>query len=162
MAASTDLTFDVGSDRFNYRTAAVAVHEDRVLLHREVTADWWIMPGGRVHFGESSSEALRRELREELGVDATIERLLWVVENFFVHEGRDHHEIAHYHLVSLPSESEAATREEFDAYDGGILQRFRWFGIDAVRDVKLYPSFLRERLGRLPGTPEAIVHRDED
>jgi len=161
-AADHDLTFDVGSARFNFRTAAVTMHAGRVLLHREVEADWWFMPGGRVRFGESSGDALRRELGEELGVDTTIERLLWIVESFFTHEGRSYHELAHFYLVSLRSESEAATREEFDAYDGGILQRFRWFGIDAVRDVKLYPSFLREGLGALPSAPELIVHRDED
>ena len=36
---------------------------------------------------ESAGAALRREMREELGVHVTVGRLLWLVENFFTFEG---------------------------------------------------------------------------
>ena len=52
------------------------VVDGRVLLaHRSPGRRWypdvWDLPGGHVDPGESELGALRRELREELGVDAT-------------------------------------------------------------------------------------------
>ena len=59
--------------------AAVLVDVGRVLLcHRRADLRWypnvWDLPGGHVEPGESAAEALRRECREELGVDVVEER----------------------------------------------------------------------------------------
>ncbi len=44
-------------------------------------------PGGGIEFGESSEEALRREINEELGTDIENPRLLGVLENIFTYDG---------------------------------------------------------------------------
>jgi mutator protein MutT len=53
----------------------VIVRDGRILLcHRSPARRWypnvWDLPGGHVELGESPTEALRRELREELGIVA--------------------------------------------------------------------------------------------
>lgn len=55
--------------------AAVIIEEGRVLLTQRKTgthlAGAWEFPGGKVEAGEDPRAALARELREELGIDAT-------------------------------------------------------------------------------------------
>ena len=55
--------------------AAVVVHEGRVLLIRRgqaPDAGEWSIPGGGVELGESVEDALRREVREETGLEIAV------------------------------------------------------------------------------------------
>jgi len=60
--------------------AAVARRGDRILVTRRPDAPGrpgqWEFPGGKVESGEGEEEALARELREELGCDVSVGRLL--------------------------------------------------------------------------------------
>jgi 8-oxo-dGTP pyrophosphatase MutT (NUDIX family) len=56
----------------------------RVVFVRNRWSDGWVLPGGNVEPGESLREAVGREVREETGLDATVERPLAVVEQTFV------------------------------------------------------------------------------
>ena len=146
---------------FNYRIVGVAVRGDEVLLHRAVTDDFWALPGGRAELREPAEATLRREMREELDVEVRVERLLWVVENFFTFRGVDHHELALYFLIDLPSDSLPATaRRPFRGDEEGLELVFEWHPRAGLDRVRLYPTFLREALHSLPETPVHVVHTD--
>jgi 8-oxo-dGTP pyrophosphatase MutT (NUDIX family) len=49
--------------------------------------------GGGIEFGERATEALHRELREEIGAEITALRYLGTVENIFTFNGQQGHEI---------------------------------------------------------------------
>jgi 8-oxo-dGTP diphosphatase len=54
---------------------AVCVQAGRLLLikrGRGAAVGRWSIPGGRVDLGESPTQAVRRELREETGLDGTV------------------------------------------------------------------------------------------
>ncbi|MFO0581063.1 MAG: (deoxy)nucleoside triphosphate pyrophosphohydrolase [Anaeromyxobacter sp.] len=60
--------------------AAVVRRGDEILISRRPDRPGkpgqWEFPGGKVEVGEGEPEALRRELLEELGCDARVDRLL--------------------------------------------------------------------------------------
>jgi len=57
-------------------TAAILDPDGRLLLTRRADNGEWCLPGGAVDPGESLAEACAREVREEIGVEARITRLI--------------------------------------------------------------------------------------
>ena len=57
------------------RVSAILRWQGRVLLCRQEKPgkEYWLLPGGGVASGETLMEALRRELREELGIEADVQ-----------------------------------------------------------------------------------------
>lgn len=82
LAAALRTALAVGYDLFlklnPRKVAAHAVIPDdagRVLVLRSCYADVWMLPGGGLGAGEHLDEGVRRECREELGVDVVVEAL---------------------------------------------------------------------------------------
>lgn len=48
----------------------------------------WEFPGGSVEFGERLADALRREIREEYGMEIEVDELLDVVDHILPEEGQ--------------------------------------------------------------------------
>jgi len=84
--------------------AAVAIRDGRVLVCRRPAgthfAGKWEFPGGKVEPGESDGEALRREMMEELGVEAEVIRLVGRHD----HHYGDRHVALHFYTVRLTGE----------------------------------------------------------
>jgi 8-oxo-dGTP pyrophosphatase MutT (NUDIX family) len=159
-AARTMLSFVVGASRFNYRVAAIAIRDGHVLVCREDDDDWVMLPGGRVEMGESSPVALAREIAEELRSTAEIARLVFTVENFFVHDGMRLHEMGAYYLVDLPRDFPfRSTGVCFETEDEGHRLTFEWVPIagDTLRIRNLLPPWLIGRLADLPPTTEHLI-----
>src|SRR4029077_16896354 len=64
------------------RVAAMIVRGTQILLveHRKRGERYWVLPGGRLEGLETLEAALRRELREELSLDARVGELVIVSE----------------------------------------------------------------------------------
>jgi ADP-ribose pyrophosphatase YjhB (NUDIX family) len=135
-------------------------HGRHVLLHQAEGDDTWSLPGGHPEAGEPAREALAREWREELGREVRVGRLLWMVENFFEHADRRRHELGLYFEVALPDgASSLDPRREFTRpSDAGYALVFRWFPVDRLAAVRLYPAFLRTALAGPPAAPVHVVH----
>jgi 8-oxo-dGTP diphosphatase len=60
--------------------AGVVTHGGKILIGQRKRNDWhglkWEFPGGKIEPGEAPEQALARELREELGIEAIVGDLL--------------------------------------------------------------------------------------
>jgi 8-oxo-dGTP diphosphatase len=70
-------------------SAGIAIEGGCVLLTRRAPGQtlegMWEFPGGKQEYGESIQECLQRELREELGVDATTGEI--IAESIYEYPG---------------------------------------------------------------------------
>lgn len=156
-----DITFDKNDKTvFNYRVCGVISDNKRLLLHRMKDDDFWTLVGGRVQILESSEDAIKREIIEELGENIEINRLLWIVENFFKFKNKHYHEILTIYSVSLQKESCLINkRSRFNGLEGERLI-YKWFDFDELNNLNIKPSFLKEKLTCFPDSSNHIINKD--
>jgi ADP-ribose pyrophosphatase YjhB (NUDIX family) len=100
--------------------------------------------GGGIEFGERSDQAVRRELREELGAEVRELRLLGVLEEVFRFRGEPRHELVFAYEVSL-EDPLWYDRPSFDIDDEGEPLRAVW--VKPPTDGRpLYPEGLLDLL----------------
>ena len=150
---------------FQMRIAGLAFRDGHLLVHRATHERIWTIPGGRAEIGETSVDTLVREMDEELGVQATVGRLLWSVENFFHYEGADFHEYGLYYLMEIPDSFPFHPQDIVHRIqDGKNELEFKWVPATsaALRALDIPPYFLAEDIETLPETPRHLVWRDGD
>ena len=79
-----DIKFQEGNDFFNYRVAAMIESDAKYLFQKMPNDTNYTLVGGRVHFMETTKEAMIREVQEEVGYDITNDEfhMVEIAENF--------------------------------------------------------------------------------
>ena len=107
--------------------------------------------GWAIYFGESGADAVRREIREEIGEEIENVRFPGTLENIFEREGQP------AHWIVLPFEAEFADRSRYatERIEGveGDGERIEAVWIDVAESLEwpLYPDGLLELLRRSDG-----------
>lgn len=161
-----DILFKTGEWVFSYRVAGICVKDGKVLLQTTTGEERsFAFPGGHVAFGETNTETLIREFKEEIGADIAVGDLKWVAEVFFPWGSRPCHQICLYYLVEIQS-------PEFPYdYDGVFLGKehledrdfdleFHWVPIEAAANLEVYPTNARELLMKLDEEVQHFVYRE--
>ncbi|MHA6760760.1 NUDIX hydrolase [Streptacidiphilus sp. PAMC 29251] len=93
---------------FRLAAYAVCIEGGRVLLSRHVSPKGesnWTLPGGRVEHAEDPFDAVIREVAEETGYDATVERLLGVdsrvIPSAVARTGVEHQNVGIFYRVRI-------------------------------------------------------------
>ena len=94
----------------------VCVRNGKLLLCKAKGGKTTYLPGGHIEFGETGRQALVREIKEELGLDAETGAFLGVVENSFLQHGKPHAEINLVYELSL-AEGAATAQEDWIEFE---------------------------------------------
>lgn len=143
-----DCGFKRGNKWFRYRVGAIIIEEGCVLLAYNNVSDYYYSVGGGVHHGESSRDAVLREVFEETGVRYEVDRLAFIHENFFHDDqftlkGLDCHELSFYYIMKPRGTRELPEHKSLSQCGD---ERVAWIPIDKLGDVKMFPTFYKDRL----------------
>ena len=111
--------------------AAVILRDGRVFATQRGYGDFkdmWEFPGGKMEKGESREDALKREIREELATDISVDSFLGTVE----YDYPKFHLILHCFLCSLIGESLSLLEHE----------SARWLSAEQLESVDWLPADL--------------------
>ena len=131
------------------RVAVYGICEDgsgNVLLVRAAphltVAGQWFLPGGGLDHGEAPEDGLRREFREETGLDIHVGVLLGILSDVFtLPDGTSLHSLR---IIPSVAGYTGELRDEV----GGSSDRARWVPIDGAADLPLRP-YVRRALTEL-------------
>jgi 8-oxo-dGTP pyrophosphatase MutT (NUDIX family) len=140
------------------RYQGLIVNEDKVLLikHRKhATGEaYWVIPGGGLEAGETESQCVVREMKEETNLDVAIDRLLLDEP---AHPGGIYRRRKSYLCRPVSGTAAPGYEPEPDAAASYAITEVRWFDLsderaweEALRnDPITYPQLvkLREALG---------------
>ena len=147
-----DITFETEEGRFNYRVCAVLLDGGRILAMHDERSPYFYLPGGRVRMGERAEDAVLREVREELGIEARIVRPLWLSQSFFNEDvvRVDYHELCLYFLVDASATDLLTRGDRFRGPELRHVHDFEWLPFERLKNEYFYPIFLKTEIYRLP------------
>ena len=84
MIEKNDMCVPCDDGIINIRVGAVIMNNGKILMVGNEDVDYLYSVGGRIKFGETAEDAVKREVFEETGIEMEIDRLLFVHENYFI------------------------------------------------------------------------------
>ena len=141
-----DIYFRHDRKCFNFRVSAVIKNDNRILLSHYNNV--YTLPGGRVHFGETTEQSIKRIIQNELNVNVKIIKLLSINENFFEYGDDDYHELLFVYLCEL----EPSIQEDLN-------DQYNFFTVAEMIDLNIKPEFLLTELKKLSGNISHYINK---
>lgn len=144
-----DCGFEKGNNWFRYRTGGFLIHNNKMLFVKSNIGDYYYMIGGGVHLGETSKDCIEREVLEEAGINAKVDYLAVVCENFFkgsggIINGLDCHTIEFYYYMNILNSDLSLCKHTTD--DGEELV---WLSLEEIEINEIKPAFIKEYINKV-------------
>ena len=139
-----DITIELGKHMLNIRAAVIIIHNNKILVHKNVNKDHCGLPGGRVEIGEDSAKTVKREIKEELGKEIEIENYIATVENFFRIEGKKYHEILFIHKAEFIEKEDKNIEYILHNKEGKDYLQYEWIDLNKIEEHNIVPVCIKD------------------
>ena len=135
-----DVVIKTDKQKFNFRVAVIPYNNNnQVLLQRVENEEYLSLIGGRVKLGETTANALLREVQEELGILINQKNLdlVYVCENFFKINGKDIHELLFIYKYALNSNISYKVIDKENV-------KAEWLKIEDLKNLNIKPAIVKK------------------
>ncbi len=132
---------------FKFRVSGLIIRNNKLLLVDMDNSGFLCLPGGYVELGETTKEAIVRELTEETGKKVIVKKYLGVAENYFINKYcKKVHEISFYYQMNFIDNN--ITENDFTLIENdkghNIKLDFKWLDINNLDNFDVRPSFIKK------------------
>lgn len=139
-----DLSVMIENVKFNYRAGLLIEKGNKVLVECNPEIDFVTLPGGRVQTLESSMDALKREIKEEMNIDLDSDRIKMraLIENFFEMDEKKYHELYFLYKFKVTSK-DTEFKKDMKNMDSKASY-YKWVKKEDLERENLLPVVLRD------------------
>lgn len=115
------------------RVSVIVINSEKKILlvkHRKGPRQYWVLPGGRLEYGETFHECGVREVKEETGLDVEINKIVFISEA--IAPDRSRHIVNVYLSASLLGGTLKVGNEP-------VLAGVEFRDLDELKTLTLYP-----------------------
>ena len=128
----------IAKEKLVFRPAGYAVVIDggKILLNNTKSTGKYWFPGGAVDLGEKLEDAIKREVREETGIEIEIEKFLLFKEMFFYYEPSDEaYQNFSFFYLCKPRTIELLADDKVDQEDES--EKPRWIDLKSIKKEEI-------------------------
>lgn len=139
-----DIRYKENNYQFHYRTSAIIYnkYKTKILLFKSSNRDFYMLPGGKVNELESSEDALKREVKEETGLEISIIDFKCFSECVVTDKEMTYQQVEAIYEASYNDE---INNDEFNGLEGNWIL-FKWFNINDLDNVLIEPKEIKDML----------------
>ena len=132
---------------FHYCTRAIIEQDEKVLIICVNDEGFYHLPGGHVEIGETSENALLREIKEEVGFEIVIKKIVAVNEEFYNNKDSAHHSLTFYYLAN--PKNKVKTEDSIRMEQGRtkmFKNELRWVTRDELINIDLRTDLIKDMI----------------
>ena len=131
---------------FSCRSCAIIINENKILFQKRSGDKYWALPGGKIKYGESSFDAIVRELNEELAIDNIINtEFVDMNEYFFEISDILFHQFIFTYIVYL-NDYTIINKNMHEKLLGNNNLIFKWLDLNKIDWEQIKPKDLKEQI----------------
>ena len=147
-----DIRYTYNDFQFLCRVSSVIFNRDKskILLFNVEGRKIYMLPGGKINQKEESVDAIKREIKEELGYEDIDYSFLAISEEFVVDKGFYNQQI---NLIYQGIYNGDIDEIKFKGLEGDWIN-FEWVDINNIDNYEIYPKGIKNAIKK----PDEIYH----
>lgn len=138
---NNNVNFEKNNVVFNYRVGVLIRNNNKILVEKHKDFTYYLLPGGRCEFNETSIDTGIREMKEETGLDIKYIKSIGLIENFFI----SNYNHKRYHELFMIHEYEFIDKNNYNIKiinniedDKDVI--YEWIDLNKLKELEFKPN----------------------